>query len=413
MPVIARATADSDLNLRPCKSKPSFITVTVCSTPSHSRTSRVPTTGFYGLQTLICREMVEAGEVLVRRRLRRASDGLPVPLQLQVLEADFLDATKSGAIGAGRLVQGIEFDPVGKRRAHWLHAEHPGDAYGALLNGLQSRPVPATEIAHVYEKQRTQARGVPWGAPVIRSLRDLDDYEVAELVRKKTEACVTAIVFGDDEAQQGIAPSVVDADGNRVEQFEPGLIAYARGGKDIRFNQPSATGGYGEYKRASLHTISAGFRVPYELLTGDLSQVNYSSIRAGLVEFRRQIDAVQWQLFIPMFCAPVWRWFTEAAWAAGQIEDGRGIALVRISERADVEPIWRDIQAGHIRAVSIGYQVHRFEVSKPEAARELWRAVDWTPFEVSAVAVGADPAAGFRAQHPLHDCVLHRRDGGS
>ncbi|MFN3313529.1 MAG: hypothetical protein ACK46Q_08690 [Hyphomonas sp.] len=95
---------------------------------------------------------------------------------------------------------------------------------------------------------------------------------------------------------------------------------------------------------------------------------------------------------------------------SARIENGRGIALVRISERADVEPIWRDIQAGHIRAVSIGYQVHRFEVSKPEAARELWRAVDWTPFEVSAVAVGADPAAGFRAQHPLHDCVLYRRD---
>ncbi len=95
---------------------------------------------------------------------------------------------------------------------------------------------------------------------------------------------------------------------------------------------------------------------------------------------------------------------------SARIENGRGIAQVRISERADVEPIWRDIQAGHIRAVSIGYQVHRFEVSKTEAARELWRAVDWTPFEVSAVPVGADPAAGFRAQSPLHDCVLHRRD---
>jgi hypothetical protein len=95
---------------------------------------------------------------------------------------------------------------------------------------------------------------------------------------------------------------------------------------------------------------------------------------------------------------------------SARVENGRGIAQVRISERADVEPIWRDIQAGHIRAVSIGYQVHRFEVSKPVAARELWRAVDWTPFEVSAVPVGADPAAGFRAQSPLHDCVLHRRD---
>ncbi len=95
---------------------------------------------------------------------------------------------------------------------------------------------------------------------------------------------------------------------------------------------------------------------------------------------------------------------------SARIENGRGIAQVRISERTDVEPIWRDIQAGHIRAVSIGYQVHRFEVTKSEAGRELWRAVDWTPFEVSAVPVGADPVAGFRAQSPLHDCVLHRRD---
>ncbi len=95
---------------------------------------------------------------------------------------------------------------------------------------------------------------------------------------------------------------------------------------------------------------------------------------------------------------------------SARIENGRGVAQVRISERADVEPIWRDIQAGHIRAVSIGYQVHRFDISKPDGGRELWRAVDWTPFEVSAVPVGADPAAGFRTNTDLHDCVLHRRD---
>ncbi|NDW45385.1 prohead protease/major capsid protein fusion protein [Ruegeria sp. PrR005] len=93
-----------------------------------------------------------------------------------------------------------------------------------------------------------------------------------------------------------------------------------------------------------------------------------------------------------------------------RIENGRGVAQVRISERADVEPIWRDIQAGHIRAVSIGYQVHRFDISKPDGGRELWRAVDWTPFEISAVPVGADPAAGFRSKGEHHDCVLHRRD---
>ncbi len=82
---------------------------------------------------------------------------------------------------------------------------------------------------------------------------------------------------------------------------------------------------------------------------------------------------------------------------SARIENGQGIARIRLSERDAVGDIWRDIEAGHIRAVSIGYQVHRFEVSKPEAARELWRAVDWTPFEVSAVPVGADPAAGSDA----------------
>jgi len=93
---------------------------------------------------------------------------------------------------------------------------------------------------------------------------------------------------------------------------------------------------------------------------------------------------------------------------SARIENGQGIARIRLSERDAVGDIWRDIEAGHIRAVSIGYQVHRFEISKPEGARELWRAVDWTPFEISAVPVGADAAAGFRAKEPVNDCVLHR-----
>jgi hypothetical protein len=91
-----------------------------------------------------------------------------------------------------------------------------------------------------------------------------------------------------------------------------------------------------------------------------------------------------------------------------RIESGRGIARVRLSEREDVAPIWEDIRNGHIRAVSIGYQVHRYEVTRSENGPELWRAVDWTPFEISAVPVGADPAAGFRSTDHLSPCVVTR-----
>ena len=96
---------------------------------------------------------------------------------------------------------------------------------------------------------------------------------------------------GLDVAMKETAICVVDAEGKTIEQFEPGLIAYARGGKDIKFNQPASTAGVSEWLRAQLHIIAAGYRVPYELLTGDLSQVNYSSLRGGLVEFRRMVDA--------------------------------------------------------------------------------------------------------------------------
>jgi hypothetical protein len=49
---------------------------------------------------------------------------------------------------------------------------------------------------------------------------------------------------------------------------------------------------------------------------------------------------------------------------SARIENGRGIARVRFSDRAEVEPLWKDVEAGHIRAVSIGYQVHRFDISE-------------------------------------------------
>lgn len=93
-----------------------------------------------------------------------------------------------------------------------------------------------------------------------------------------------------------------------------------------------------------------------------------------------------------------------------RIENGRGLARVRFSEREDVTPIWNDIRSGHLRAVSIGYQVQRYEITRPSNGPELWRAVDWTPFEISAVPVGADPAAGFRSVDCLMPCVVDRDD---
>ena len=51
-----------------------------------------------------------------------------------------------------------------------------------------------------------------------------------------------------------------------------------------------------------------------------------------------------------------------------------------------------------------------YEITEEDGKPPLWRAVDWQPMELSAVPVGADPHAGFRANNEqTHPCQLITR----
>jgi hypothetical protein len=83
---------------------------------------------------------------------------------------------------------------------------------------------------------------------------------------------------------------------------------------------------------------------------------------------------------------------------AARLEAGRGHATLQFSAAADVEPVWQRIADGTLRAVSVGYRVHRYD-PRPDAAtgQTIHRAVDWEPFEISVVAVPVDRDASVRA----------------
>lgn len=122
-------------------------------------------TDFYGLQALVVRAMTESGECLVRIRERRIDDGLPVPLQLQLLEPDHLDTGKTGEVpGGGFIIQGVEFDPLGRRRAYWLYPVHPGEVATFRKMSLASQRVSADGVLHLFEQLRPGAgAGRDWG----------------------------------------------------------------------------------------------------------------------------------------------------------------------------------------------------------------------------------------------------------
>lgn len=85
----------------------------------------------------------------------------------------------------------------------------------------------------------------------------------------------------------------------------------------------------------------------------------------------------------------------ERAWLNGS----EGRALVRFSRRDDVEPIFRDVQDGIYRSISVGYRTHKTERDET-GVTPVERAVDWEPYELSLVPIPADAGAQVRSEEP-------------
>jgi capsid protein len=212
-------------------------------------------------------------------------------------------ARVSGLIAAELGVEAGE--PIG----YSLHWVDPGAAW--ILPGAvwqSSQRIPASEVLHVYRKRRPgQLRDVSWLAPVLLRLRDLGDYEAALLMKAKIEACLAAAVSEDgDEAMTGPASGLLrDAQGRTVESFEPGMILYRRGMGSVEVVNPSGGGSHAAFARRALEAAAVGAGLTYDQVSGDLTQANYSSLRAGKIEFRRLCEQVQYGMLIPVLVRPI------------------------------------------------------------------------------------------------------------
>lgn len=287
-----------------------------------------------GMLALATGCVVESGEVL-GRTIRVPASSKPrgvVPLELQLLEPDHLDQSRDrimmverkplSAINAEGVVvdQGIEYGLDGKRKAFWIYPVHPG-ARGIVMPSASIR-VPAADMLHVYRKDRIgQGRGVPWVAPVMLKGRDAADLEEAVVVKSRIEACLAAFIKTNDTArtlgQKVQTEQRGDGSTRRIETMTPGMIAYLDQGEELQTVSPSSSVQFEAVLKATWLTIAAGAGITYDQLTGDLTRANFSSLRAGKIEFRRLIEQFQWHTLVAMFLEPLWERWCEAAILAG------------------------------------------------------------------------------------------------
>ncbi|QDQ25295.1 phage portal protein [Chitinimonas arctica] len=283
-------------------------------------------TDFYGQQVLVCRTVELAGECFVRLRVRKLSDGLAVPLQLQVLEPEFVPHTKHEMTANGNVIRaGIEFDSIGRRAAYWMYRSHPGEGSVPTSTYNDLVRVPADQVLHIREVQRAgQLRGVPGLTAILVQLKHLNEFQDAVLFRQEVANLFAGFIRKPAPDDVPVGP-----DGLPLEQhddiapmvgLEPGTMQELLPGEEVEFSTPPDAGNnYGDYIRQQLQAVAAARGIPYELLTGDLRGVSDRVIRVVLNEFQRRIEQIQTSLYVHQLCRPVRAAWLDAAVLAGAI----------------------------------------------------------------------------------------------
>ncbi|AXK39627.1 phage portal protein [Crenobacter cavernae] len=269
-------------------------------------------TGQHSFLTL-CRVLVETlardGEVLIRRVKGRG----PFGYQLQLIDPSLLDeALNSQLSEQKRIVMGVEVDEWGAAQAY--HLRQPS-SYGPL-----HKRIPADEIWHVFlPLEIGQQRGVPWMTTGMLRLNMLAGYEEAAVTAARVGAAKMGFFTQSEDAPDGHGIGTADTAGNLITDAEPGTFEALPAGWDFKSFDPDYPHAlYGQFVKSCLRGISAGLGVSYNGLASDLEGVNYSSIRAGLLEERDEWMALQSWL-IDAVLSPLYSEWLPLAMLSGQL----------------------------------------------------------------------------------------------
>lgn len=268
---------------------------------------------FCNFQHGLANSLMESGESLGRMYIQKRNK-TKIPLAIQLLESEQLDPLYN--ILDNNIRTGISFDSFGKPINYHLWKNHPG-ALKQLFSDNKRVAVPADEILHVFERQRPgQWRGIPWLTPVMLNIYEIDELVDATIQRQKAAQAMSWIIENTNPLGAFAPGTVRKVDTDEIDpatnkkrkiiQGTAGSVHYLNKGESFKFASVQDIGAnLGTLLQDEMGKIAACLGLTYDQLTGDLSQVNFSSIRAGLNEFRVRTEIVQRFLIINLGLNPI------------------------------------------------------------------------------------------------------------
>lgn len=270
---------------------------------------------FEELQALLLRRKIVDGEILVKKTVDKKGK---FPLKLQVIKPDMLSQYLLRAPKTNHVIRsGIELDDHLKPLAFWIDKKTP-DGF------VQYDPdrIPAKEIIHLWTKKHPdQIRGISDLAPIIKRLKDTQDYLDAETVAARIAACFSVFIT-TSTGTPGAAGRFVktkDAEGKKLQSIRPGMIKYLAPGEEVQTANPSrGMANARDYISIQERLAGAGLGLSYELMSRDFNKASFSSARQGMLEDRKTFEPMQ-NFMASHLCGPVYREWLDLCVLAGVI----------------------------------------------------------------------------------------------
>ena len=235
---------------------------------------------------------------------------------IQFIDSELLDVELNKSLTNGNVIRmGVEFNPWRKPVAYWF-TNYDTRKESAYYQSAKHSRIPAEEIIHTFLKMRVnQTRGVPWMHAALSEMDDLHGYKEGAIVNARVGAAKMLAITTPTGNE--LAYDSIDSQGYKYEEVSPGLIKeYPAGTEFHNFDPTYPHAQYESFIKTTLRGMSSGLEVSYNALASDLEGVNFSSIRAGVLEDREFWKTTQvW--CIDHFCNQVYN-----AWLHRQLLQG-------------------------------------------------------------------------------------------
>lgn len=310
---------------------------------------------FGQLQSLAFRAVLESGDILrIRRFLWDSASAAPMGryafgTKVQLVEADRI-SNPSFTLDTATLQAGVQVDRDGRTVGYHTQTVHPGEQY--FQRGASHWSfVPARDertgqrLAQLlFDKRRPgQRRGIPYLAPVIESLKQLERYTEAELMAAVVSAMFTVFVTheggadasplngveGDNETPETGSGDVFLGNGLVVDLAPDENVTTANPGR------PNAA--YDPFVLSILRQVGVGLELPFEILIKHF-QSSYSASRGALLEAWKFYRGRR-RFLVTGFCQPAYEDVIGEAVARGALK-APGFFENPLIQRAWLGTVW-------------------------------------------------------------------------